>query len=273
VPYVGTVFPYTYDVVDASGNPTNVATISLTITAPDQTSVVVVPTSSGTGHYTYNLALTQEGQYRLETVTTGPTTADGTSLNARRFVSLLSFQEAKAHLGTVQNDLQDDEIRAMSEAATVLIEAYVGPCVPRTVVERVRPRRGVITLAQIPILSVTSVTGVDTLLTWLPVDLDVDKTTGIIRPVNAAYFNYEQYTVSYVAGRGVLPATFIQAAKELLYHMWGPQRGQTGDTLEPSMADIGVLENAAAGAGLGFTPVLPARVRELLKPSRMPGFA
>jgi hypothetical protein len=283
VPYVGTIYPYTYDVFDAAGAPTSVATISLTVTFPDLTIQTITPTASGTGHYVYSLPLTQEGQYRLETITTGPVTADGETINARKNNSILSLRQAKDHLNIAQNNtLQDNEVREMSEAATALIESLVGPCVPRTVTERIRVTRnyGLIALSRIPVISVTSITNVVLQTTWLPADVDLDKSVGVIRTyyagaqiANGAYFQRGQYTVTYVAGRSVIPATFVQATKEMLWHLWTSQRGMTGDTLDPDLTDSAQFENSANGAGLGFTPAIPARVRELLKPSRIPGFA
>lgn len=284
MPYVGSLYPYTYDVIDATGSPTNASTISLTIIAPDQTPSVVTPAFASTGHYTFSVPLSQEGIYQLETVTTGPTTADGGIINARRFRSILSLRESKDHLNiSLTNTLQDDEVKAMSEAATRVIEAYIGPCVPRTVVERVHvpyqvisraygERRGAITLSHFPVISVTTVVNVDPLITFVPTDLDLDSSTGVIRSLNN-YFQAGDYTVTYIAGRTILQAEHIQAAKEMLWHLWTSQRGANADTLLPSLTDAAQFENAANGAGLGYTPAMPARVRELLKPSRVPGFA
>lgn len=282
--YVGSLYPYVYDVVDALGAPTNASTITLTITAPDQTVSSVTPANPSTGHYTFSVPLSQEGVYQLDTVTTSPTTADGGIVNARKYRSILSLREAKDHLNiSSTNTLSDEEVRSMSEAATRIIEAYIGPCVPRTVVDRVHvpyqvlrrgygERNGAMTLSQFPVISITSIVNIDPLITFVPTDIDLDKSSGIVRSLSS-YFQCGDYTVTYIAGRTILQAEHIQAAKEMLWHLWTSQRGQLSDTQFPTITDAAQFENSANGAGLGFTPAMPARVRELLKPSRVPGFA
>lgn len=68
---------------------------------------------------------------------------------------------------------------------------------------------------------------------------------------------YGAWTVVYTAGWSVIPAPVRTAVLELVRHLWRPQLGSMARRVEE--------------AGPGY--LIPNRVRELLAPYTMPGFA
>lgn len=262
----GQVYHATYTIKNQAGPP---GTVALVITLPDGTTTspaVGTGAASGTDWViAYDYTTTQAGLHKTAWQTTVPGTAATDYFNVRAFASILSLAEGKAHLTggpatTWTGD--DDELRNFLQAVTEVVESKVGPCVRRTVTQRVAPAGGgQIVLTQAPVLSVTSVTSVWTGgPTWTGASLVLDTDAGIVTTqLGAVPFYYGPWDVVHTAGRAVVPERYIHASKELLRHLWSTQRGQ----LESGPLSASMGEEFTTSAGWAFA--IPNRVLEMLQ--------
>lgn len=268
----GQVYRITYTIKNQGVAPSSV---SLTITLPDGTTATPSPgTGSASGSdwlITYDYATTQAGLHKAAWATTSPQTAGTDSFNVRAFASILSLSEAKTHLSagpatTWTGD--DDELRNFLAAVTEVIESKVGPCVRRTVTQRVADGGPVLVLPQFPVISVTSVTSVWTGgPSWTGSSLVLDSEAGTVTTqLGAVPFYYGPWDVVTVVGRAIVPEKYIHASKELLRHLWETQRGQ----LEAGPLSAVAGETFTSTAGLTFT--VPYRVLEMLAADMTPVF-
>lgn len=269
---VGQLYLWTYDVTDATGAPANATTITLTITLPDQSILTPAVTNppTQTGHYVYGYPTTQAGLHKFAATTGTPTTAKVDWVDVRQFVSLISIGDAKKHLNE-QGTLQDEEIRSFCETATEVVESIVGPCVIRTFTDQVDANGRDLLLPRLPVVAVTSITSVWTgSPAFVTADLQLNQAAGIVRLKSRSGYWNGPFTVVYTAGRSYVPARYVQAAKEMLWHLWTTQRGALADTALPSMSDAAAFETV--GGSTGGTQ-LPPHVMELLQADSVPGFA
>src|SRR6266496_4414841 len=170
--------PLAWDVKDAAGALTNATTAVLTITLPDGTTATPSVTNppASTGQYRVTYVPTLEGRYEWRAVMTGPNASYGDVFVVRGNVSpaLLSLADAKIHL-QITGTTFDDELREYLEAATEVVEGYIGPVVRRTYTSRVSGGRDVLILPHTQVLSVTSITSVLTGTTPVPLtNLTID---------------------------------------------------------------------------------------------------
>jgi hypothetical protein len=138
----------------------------------------------------------------------------------------------------------------------------------RTVQQIVRGGGYSVVLHTHPVLSVTSVVGIQS---WqLPIDvsaLDIDPDTGIVRRKDVLPFWPGEYRFTYTAGRAVVQANVSLAAKLILQHLW---RTNYGAARGPSSSDdYNVTEPVP-----GFGYAIPNRALQLLQGDRqLEGFA
>ena len=266
---VGQVYRATLLIANQASPP---STIALIITLPDGTTLtpsVGTGAASGTGWLlTYDYLTTQAGLHEASWVTTVPGTAAADAFNVRDYRAILSLSEAKTHLGggppaTWTGD--DDELRNFLQAVTEVVEDKVGPCVRRTVTQRVSAQCRTIVLTQAPVISVTSVTSVWTGgPSWTTAQLVTDTDAGTVdTQYGAMPFYWGPWDVVYVAGRVIVAERYIHAAKELLRHLWDTQRGQL-----QAGALAGGGETFTTSAGWAFS--IPNRVLELLADDMTP---
>ena len=265
----GQTYHATLDVRDIDGTLVNASAVTLTITLPDGTTDTPAVTNppAVTGQYTADYATTQAGLHKAAWVTTSPGTAATDYFNVRDFASIISLAEAKNHLSagpvtTWTGD--DDELRNFLQAVTEAVESKVGPCVRRSVTQRVNDACAGMVLNQPPVISVTSVTSVWTGgPSWDPSLLVVDADAGIVTvQLGGVPFYWGPWDVVYVAGRAVVPERFLHGAKELLRHLWETQRGQLAAPV------LGGGESFTASNGLAFS--IPNRVLEMLADDMTP---
>ena len=262
----GQVYHATLTVKDITGTLVNAATVVLTITLPDGTTATPTVTNppAVTGQYTYDYTTVQAGLHKFAWQTTVPGTAAVDYINVRAFTSILSLAEAKAHLvsGTVSATWtgDDDELRNFLQAVTEVIESKIGPCVRRTVTQRIADGSGTLALTQFPVISVTSVTSVWTGgPSWTGSSLVLDSDAGTVTTqLGAVPFYYGPWDVITVIGRTVINERYIHASKELLRHLWETQRGQ----LEAGPLSASAGEVFTTNTGWAFS--IPNRVLELL---------
>lgn len=261
---LGSLIPIGFEVVNASGQLTNAATITLTITLPDgsTTSPTVTNPPTTVGVYAYDYVTTQAGRHTWRVTTTGPTSAYGPvvfHVDPSAPGPILGLDQVKRHLNmdpTRADD--DDELRQVIDAATVVVEDIVGPVVVRSFTE-VHDPGPMLVLDRAPVLSLTTLSPVLTGGTaYQSVDLDFDADTGIVRRLDGGRFA-GPLRVTYTAGRRVVPPNIVQGGLEIVRHMWDTQRGHAG-------ARPGLGDEELVPTGSGWT--VPRRVVELLAPHR-----
>lgn len=269
---LGTLYRSLYTVYDAAGAVTD-ANVTLTVTLPDQTSSgALTPTHDSTGQYHYDYQTTQSGLHRFAWSSTNPTTSKVDWVEVREFISLISFADAKAHLNE-QSTLQDEEIRSFMETATEVVESIVGPCVIATRTKWVDLEGDGSVMLKPPVVSVTSLTPVyATGVSYVTADLAVDTAAGIVRTTSGYALAGGPWIATYKAGRAVIPARYVQADKEMLWHLWTTQRGQLADSTTPDILDVAAFESSTP-YGSVFPFSIPNRVRELLQTDARPAFA
>ncbi|MEU6098947.1 hypothetical protein [Streptomyces sp. NPDC047079] len=253
---------------DAGGTATNAAGVTLTITLPDNSTVTPAVTNPPaiTGQYTCDYVTSQAGRHSVRWVFTSPASAYTDVLDVRPAAPplLFSLADAKKQLN-VPTTTDDDELRTYVEATTTAVEYFTGPVVPRTVTEVTQGGTERMLLHTTPVLSVTSITGIEPWQLAIPVSaLDVDADTGVLRRNDWLVFWPGPYRVVYQAGRSSVSANIALAGKLILQHLWrtqyGASRGLTG---------IGGGDDFLATEqvpGLGYA--IPNRALQLLQGDR-----
>jgi len=261
---VGTTYRATLSVYDASGALADPLSASVTITLPDGSTAsppVTLPPVV-TGKLTADYVTTQAGLHKVAWVTGTPGTAAVDYFSVRDFISILSVAEAKAHLN-ITSTADDDELRNFLQAATEVVEAKIGPCVRRSVTERVNEGGRVLALSQFPVLSVESVTSIwSGGPSWTAPQLLWDGDSGTVHQNLWWPFWYGPWTVAYTVGRLAVAERHLHACKELLRHLWETQRGAQQ---APPLAGEEIFTSTT-----GWTFSVPRRVTELLSDDAVP---
>lgn len=270
VDYQETYSSDTFEVRDTTGVLADAGTTTVTVLLPDGTTSSPTVNHPSLGTYTFDYLTTIPGLHRFRFHATGGTLgtlvrrfADGFVVRPDMPAMGISLSDARNHLNE-QSRLQDEEIRAYVEVATEIVEGLAGkPIVARTYTERVRNATFVFKLMKTPVQSVTSVTSIYApTFSYAPTDLDVDTAYGHVYLLSGSSFSNAPFTVVYKAGVSDVPARYVHAIKEQLWHMWVTQRGQLADTTTPDLLDVADFETRGQPFGLGF--LIPARVRELV---------
>jgi hypothetical protein len=262
---IGDVLPFAVTVRDAAGALANAGAMTLTVTLPDGTAASGSPftvSSTTTGAYDKDVLSTQAGRY------TGYWLATGLNAGAHTQVfdvapaadeAIVSLADAKAHLNMTGTS-EDEEIQAWLAAITPIVEQRVGAVIPRTHTEQHTAGRS-LWLRNPPVISLTSVAPLFTTggTTYLPADLIV-STSGRVRRGDGSAFTGGPYTVTYLAGRRVIPANITQAVLVILKHLWETQRGASRLPLQSE-------DDTQLVPGFGFA--VPNRAMELLEPDRL----
>lgn len=267
---LGDLIPLGIELTDEDGLPSNASTVVLTITLPDGS--VLLPSIANppavTGSYSADYVPAQEGRYTVRWVTTGPAAAFTDSFDVRDASkrSLISLAEAKTHLNmSLSRTNEDEELRAMIEAVTAVVERHRGEVIARRTIVETDPTgtSNRIVLSARPVISVTSIVdhsgNADLVADWL-----LDGQNGTLSRLSSFHRGWRTtgMTVTYVAGHVVVPAHYILAAKIILAHLWQTQRiqniGQQPTLGGQSRRD----EQIVTPSGMGFA--IPHRAIELL---------
>lgn len=268
---VGDLYRTSMTLTSPSGGLVNAGTMTLTLTLPDGTPVVVTPiTPVTTGTYQYDYQTVQSGRHVARWVATGANPGAYTEvfdvLDAiPRYI--ISMADAKAQLN-ITDTASDNELRAYVEAATDVVERVRGEAmVQRTFVEEHEVYSGRMSLSRPPVVSLTSIISIDGWITWDVNALHVNPRTGVVSTaLTTGLLQLNgRVVVTYVAGYAVIPATFQLAAAMIVNHLWQTQRGTKGS---PRVG--GGLSDTTMVPGFAFA--VPNRALELLG-SGMPGFA
>lgn len=162
------------------------------------------------------------------------------------------LDDLKRHLRIpVSSNRDDAELALVAGAAVDAVEGIIGPILHRSVSETVSPRRGEVLLSTFPVVSVTSLAHDDT-----EVDHALSGGVGLITGID---YN-ATLSVTYVAGRTVVPDAVVMAILIIARHLWNLQRGNAPQ----AVSDDEFLPDP----GLGYA--IPARAQDLLAPYARP---
>lgn len=263
---VGTAVQLSTTIRDTSGTPVNTPAMTVAVTKPDGTLVTPAPTvtnSNANGVYTATVTPDQPGTWLYTWTASGTvvsTQSDQFSVVAQQRALVASLEEFKKHLN--RSDLTDDqELRTHLVAATDWVERTIGgPLSIQTITESVSVSGWWITPTYRPLVSVTSLTP-ELGSTLDPSYYVVDTLRNGIRIRWGAFTGW--YTLVYRAGLSVVLERQKLAGLILAAHLWQTQNGGGG---LPFPGDSEVPQ-----FGQGFA--VPNRVKELLAPDTIPGFA
>ena len=178
-------------------------------------------------------------------------------------MALLTLDEAKAQLN-IRTTASDTELQMYIDSLTSVIEGYVGVVEEREVTETVTGQGPAVVLLQTPVMSVTSLTPVETGGTAVDVArLYVDGPSGVVAYADHSPFSGGPWTAVYTAGRATVPPTIKLAALLLLQHLWRTKNG-------PARGSAGADDYAVTEPVPGFGYAVPNRVLELLEPFKLP---
>lgn len=161
----------------------------------------------------------------------------------------------------------DAELARTLASATEAAEGIVGPIAPVEIVERHSEAGATLCLRKLPVLSVSSITARNGGATIYEAgDLDLDPATGILRLAWGGSFGLPDWggaTVTYTAGREVVPQSIRDAIAIIGDHLWEQQRGWAS---RPNWKGEQPESEDGSGVPMGF--MLPNRAIQLLEPYR-----
>lgn len=264
---IGDSVPIAWDVKDATGTLVNASTVVLTLTLPDGTSTTLtVPAPAVPGQYRVTYIPAAMGRYTWNEVTTGPNTAYGDTFDVREASSpsLISLADAKRHL-RITDATRDDQLREYIEAATEIVESYVGPIVTRTHTARVMGFRSLIPLPHTQVTAITNITIIRTGTSPIVLsNLSINTPAGVFGYKNLLSIPWGEMDVTYTVGRPFVKANWTMAAEIIVQHIWQSQLGNL-----PSMQGDDLVDPR-----LGTGYLVPFRAISLLQPDQVPaGFA
>lgn len=184
-------------------------------------------------------------------------------------MAIVDLADVKAHLNIpASDDTHDQELEGYLEAATRVVEFYVGTVDQREITD-VYSGEGMseIVLRNGPAISVTEVVEDGQTLTsseWALTDGGVlVRVAGSRRRVWR--HGVANIVVTYQAGRDPVPANHKLAAEIIIGHLWETQYNLSGG--RPQLGDF--EEQSAFDPRFGFA--VPRRATELLQPEMIPG--
>lgn len=291
--YEGQPVPLTFTLTDVNGNPQNAVSTQpvVTVTLPDQTTATPAVTNAGTGVYTATYNTSEAGHHLVAWACEDATYPGGLT---DRFdvwplsdTGVLQFTDAKSALSIpTSNTTYDQEIREFNAAITGWLEWYCGPIVQQTVIETLRVGGLVVQLSKPPVLNLVTWTTVPAGLVNTPAtvsqansgpmfpvmvygvayplnQLFFDPVKGWVRNTSGLPFYYGPYIWQYTAGYTVIPYAITYAAKVMLRHLFGLERGGLGGA-----AGLGAADEESTATPFGFA--VPNRVIEMLAPYQIP---
>ena len=254
---LGDVYSVTFEVRNIAGVLTTPASNVATLTLPDGTSATPTLTVASVGVLRLDYPTVQAGRHSGRLVTTNPDSAHTFTFDVDAASSgIVSLADAKAHLN-ITSTTHDAEIRTMIDAATEWVEHRIGPVVRRSITTTVTPSGGELFLEP-PVISLTSLTSAYGYTeTFNLGTVYTDLSTGVIHYGYAGSTFAYPVTVTYVAGRAIVPAAVRLATMMMLKAFWETQRG----AVAMSIQGIDDTENLGDGMGLAVW-----RAEKLLEP-------
>jgi Phage gp6-like head-tail connector protein len=278
---LGTMYRATLlDVRGMDGNPLAPASLTYTVTPPDQSVVApITPTedvgTDGTVNYYADYLTLQEGLHRGQWAGTVPNVTRTDYFNVTGYRAMVGLDEVKDHLG-IHDTSEDDKLRQVIAGATGLVEQKVGTCVQRTVTDEWIPgrEREIVRLMAAPLPTAASVTSIRSVYSggpsWAAADLLVNPGLGTCWTANMMGFYYGPWLATYAAGRRVIEPAIILGCQEVIWDLWAIKRGVDYDSDEPTLSEVASFESTLA---IPQNYRMPIRALEFLDPYTMPGFA
>lgn len=276
---LGDVIPLRQTVRDEAGNLADVTEMTVTVTLPDGTTSVETPSNTSTGTYTLSYQTLQAGRHLARFVGTGANAMAQVKVfdvRSADWPAIVSLDDVKQQqrIQDSNTDL-DEDLREVIEAATHVIEGYVGAVARRTVTQTVSGCGSAIVLNTIPVLSVTEV--VEDGATLDPDAYSLNVSTGLLTKMQGTRsFRFasgvNNVTVTYVVGRTLIPANFTLAAKLIVQHLWETRRGSSGSPRfggSTTSSRYGGVDDVLIEAGQVYA--IPRRAIELLEKHMSPG--
>lgn len=272
----GESYTSTFVLTDVSGNYID-ATVVLTVTLPNQTTVTPSVTHDSLGHYHVDYTLALEGLYKFQWTSTGPSTSKTDYVPVSTFRSIVSVDDVKAFInyGSSTSNEKESLLRQVMMSVTELVEEVVGTCVIRTFTnERVGSTMTarVLKLTHGPLLNETSITSISSVRQNGPVwtqalnEFIVYPDSATVELENQMPFYYGPWKATYTAGRAVISQKIQLAALEICYDMWATQRPYGADALEPGPSETATWENLVASYKI------PPHAMAMLSGEERPGF-
>jgi hypothetical protein len=251
--------------LSAAGDLTTATNMALTITRPDDTTVVVNPvTASSTGIYNYDYLTTQAGRHLARWVATG--TGAGAYVEAFDVLPadpayLISLRDVKEVLNIEQSNTSfDEELRIYTESATRAAENHRDEILAKRsfVYETYCYGSTSVVLPRVPVVSLTSITSLNGSGIYTVGNYHVNRTTGKVTAVGGPSFT-GLLAFTYVAGYTIVPSAFLLAVRLIVQHLWETQRGPVG-----ASRFAGGLDDAALMRFRAMNIFVPPRAQELL---------
>lgn len=248
--------------IKTDGDLVNPATAELVVTLPDGSTVepaVALPPAV-TGMIVVDYPTTMQGRHGYVLSTTGPQTAyrDVFDVRVADESLIVSLDDVRSHLN-ITNRSDDPELRGFAEAASNIVEAYVGSVANRTHSEsrRVLASDRQIGLRYWPVTEITSAERNGS--TVDPSDLEVSD-LGMLRYTSGAPMT-GTWNLTYTVGRTVVGANVTRAVLIITQHLWDTQRPRNSRD-RPQRSTV---EEMSVADGKGGFYSIPRKAVELLE--------
>lgn len=264
--WLGDTVPLAVDITDEDGNSTTPASITCTISLPDGTTTSPTPVSPQLGRYTVDYIPAQAGTFGVRWTSTGPAGAftDAFDVRPAAPTGVVSLADAKAYLN-IRVDGFDDELRGFLSSAVERVERHLGEVLPRRTVSEVATASrygGWVLLSSRPVISLTSVVGVDGVPVWNVVDLDVRGDLGVFT-ARVGPRLCGDLKVVYTAGQPIITAVQRDAVLMVLEEYWRTQRSRLGGRGTTMGGTAAAAQGDTGPAGVA---PLERRLEDLLGP-------
>jgi len=276
---LGDVVPLGITITDATGANANASAVTCTITLPDGTSSTGSVTNPATGQYNCDFQPSQVGRHSVRWVATGTNASaftDDFTVRDYANIGVVSLNDVKTHLNIPLTDTtSDEELRSFMDAATDLIENYLGIIIGKRTFtsELYDGGNEFIRIMNPKVVSITSIYENGNLLNSNQYFVDPTGQrlyrlgSGTLYATNSYGYwtaGVNNVSVTYVAGFANPPAAVRQGTLETIRHLWQTQRGA-----------MNVMGRVLNGDEMYQTPTysLPRRAMELLDPASLPGMA
>jgi len=261
--------------------PGTATAVTVTVTQPDGSTVG--PTTTTGNRYLY--PTTQVGRHSVRWLATGPDAeafADGFEVAEGDPGFVISLADAKAQLN-MSSTVNDEELRTWLGATTEIVEYFCGSMVVRPYTEVHSGGKASLALYHSPVVSVSAITEFNGTvaynLTLQPVGsstsaygYSVDNpTAGIVTRRSSSSWPMpfipgdNNVTVTYTAGRQIIPYAVQGAARLIVAHLWTTRRGAM---------PLPAASGAETSMVPGFEYAVPIKAIELMERyERMGGIA
>lgn len=273
---IGDVYPASVNITDISGAAANSTAMTLTITLPDQTTVIQTSaaglTNTTVGTYYYDYTTTLAGKHTVLWVGTGAnpgTFEDSFYVEPRPTRGIIGLADAKTFLG-LTTTTSDEQLRFFIHASSTAVEQFCNRKFTYRSQTTTFSGSDVLDGIVLPTNAGSITTVVENGVTLGTTDYVLDGQAPILyRRVGTIYTRYwlpgtDNITVTYTVGSTSIPADVRLAVRFMVRELWDDsQRGNagSGNPRSSDTYDVGGLEM--------FTPV----IRSLLANYVEPGFA